>query len=289
MRPWSKVSNAVARNSREARIADGRPASEGEALMDIAYLHNCGSLQTMGFSTLARSLGWSRGKLSRVLGRWRAAGELYHEGDEQQAERNPLIRKQQANSNDAATKGIVDPSRTDGEQQPNSNRTADGPSRASPLREKDRDTEGDPLSAEADGVLPSALLDRLNLVRRDVHGSLGGSTRHLRGLTLTPKRRTALARCIREVHAMKLDEPLLQVFATAARWMYESTNIRASGSRQTGEPIDTLLRTSCVEYVELALQEAETGIAPPVDDAEHTRRRFQLMVSDWAKEEPTHG
>ena len=257
--------------------------------MDIAYLHNCGSLQTMGFSTLARSLGWSRGKLSRVLDRWRAAGELYHEGDEQQAERNPLIRKQQANSKDPATKGIVDPSRTDGEQQTYSKRTADGPPRASPTREKDRDRDRDhSLSVSTDGLAPAQVLERLNLVRREMHSTLGGSP--ARRLTLTSKRQAALTRCIREVKAMGLDKDLLDVFELAARWMYTSSNIRAGGARRTGEPIGTLIRTACVEYIELALQEAATGIAPPVDDSEHARRRFQLMVSDWvAQEEPSHG
>lgn len=272
MRPWSKVSNAIALASQRERMLSGRPASMLEGHAELLAMDAAGMLAELSQTATASVLGWSRGKLRRFTER--TGGPITDTGSEQ--DRTGTTEESHEDT----------PKR---EPVANRKRTDNGPLRARSPLEEDRDRDRDPLSAEADGVLPSALLDRLNLVRRDVHGSLGGSTRHLRGLTLTPKRRTALARCIREVHAMKLDEPLLEVFDVTARWMYESTNIRASGSRQTGEPIDTLLRTSCVEYVELALQEAETGIAPPVDDAEHTRRRFQLMVSDWAKEEPTHG
>ena len=272
MRPWSKVSNAIALASQRERMLSGRPASMLEGHAELLAMDAAGMLAELSLTARASTLGWSRGKLRRFLDRV----------DEPKTD----------TSADQKRTGTPEESREDTPQREpvaNRKRTDNGPSRASPTREEDRDRDRDhSLSVSTDGLAPAQVLERLNLVRREMHSTLGGSP--ARRLTLTSKRQAALTRCIREVKAMGLDKDLLDVFELAARWMYTSSNIRAGGARRTGEPIGTLLRTACVEYIELALQEAATGHAPPVDDSEHARRRFQLMVSDWvAQEEPSHG
>lgn len=58
--------------SREQRLRDKRPASDLEGLLELQALNAAHKLPA-SWREIARSLGWSPGKLRRAIDRWKAA------------------------------------------------------------------------------------------------------------------------------------------------------------------------------------------------------------------------
>ena len=124
MRPWSKVSNALALASQRERMLSGRPASQLEAHAELLAMDAAGMLASLSLTARAATLGWSRGKLRRFLDRV----------DEPKTD----------TSADQKRTGTPEESREDTPQrepETNRKRTENGPSRASPTREREGEGE----------------------------------------------------------------------------------------------------------------------------------------------------
>lgn len=60
--------------SREQRLRDKRPASELEALLELQVIDATHKVP-LSWREMARSLGWSQGKLRRAFVRWEACAD----------------------------------------------------------------------------------------------------------------------------------------------------------------------------------------------------------------------
>jgi hypothetical protein len=80
-----------------------------------------------------------------------------------------------------------------------------------------------------------------------------------KGQALTPARQANLVSRLKELRQAGMGpEDVLR----AAEWVFTSANIRAERARETGDPLETLLRASkCMTYCELAEQEARQAPA----------------------------
>ena len=137
--PWFKANTARALAWRDVRIGEGRQATEAEAYAELMALLVVGRLQTMGLSTVATSLGWTRGRLRRRLAEWGR--------DVQQVNTTPPWWR--------TPPGEVEPtSSASGVQQTDSKRTPGEPSRARSSKEKEVEGE-DSLSGKPDEVSPA--------------------------------------------------------------------------------------------------------------------------------------
>ena len=137
--PWFKANTARALAWRDVRIGEGRQATAAEAYAELMALLVVGRLQTMGLSTVATSLGWTRGRLRRRLAEWGR--------DVQQVNTTPPWWR--------TPPGEVEPTLSEGGvQQTDSKRTPGEPSRARSSLEEDSDSE-DSLSGKPDDVSPA--------------------------------------------------------------------------------------------------------------------------------------
>lgn len=128
--PWFKANTARALAWRDLRIGEGRQATEAEAYAELMALLVVGRLQTMGLSTVATSLGWTRGRLRRRLAAWGT--------DVQQVNTTPPWWR--------TPPGEVEPTLSaSGVQQTDTKRTPGEPSRARSFKEKEGEGESPPI------------------------------------------------------------------------------------------------------------------------------------------------
>ena len=277
MKPWSKMPNGMVLAWQQDRVLSGRPASQPEAVAELNAMESAGLLEATGLRGVARVLGWSPGRVRRFCSKM--DGTLSEPWVLRWRNTKPKKSRTPASSNGTET-----------EQMRNRSETV----RARPLlteEDRERDTLSDSGKPQSDRLTPRVVCAALDQVRVEHHATLGGSLPRLGGFSLTSKRQTQLNRCIREVrkHLGKgtTEDEVLQAFRTAGGWMYTSANIRAEGARKTGAPLDTLLRTSCVEYVSLALEEKERG--PMAGVPNDLNRKASALLERFRSKEAPHG
>lgn len=161
---WHKANNARALAFRDARISEGRKATDAEAWTETMALLAVGRLATFACSTYAKSMGWNRGYLTRRLNEW--AGDI----DPQLADMVPSWWR-------TADETVLPPERTaqsptstassaGGVQQTYSRRTADAPHARSSCKkkietEKNNKGQDTDASVRAPSSLPAGLVDLL--------------------------------------------------------------------------------------------------------------------------------